>query len=131
MPVAKTLIVIEDDDDIGRLIQGVLTGAGIAVLLERSGTGGVSAVRRHRPALVILDYGLPDIDGLEVIHRIRSFSDVYILMVTGHVDKSEQLIAAGANAIMTKPFRPRALRACVQERLARVDASQNLGWSEL
>src|SRR5680860_628985 len=101
MPGAQLVVVIEDDEDIGRLIQGMMTSRGIAVFLERTGIGGVSAVRHHRPAIVLLDYGLPDINGLEVIRRIRSFSDVYILVLTGHVDMSELLIAAGANAVMT------------------------------
>ena len=76
------------------------------VFLPRPGAGGVSAVNHHSPAAVLLDYGLPDMDGLEVIRRIRSFSDVYILMLTG------------ADAVMTKPFRPKALLAHIQERLA-------------
>ncbi len=88
------------------------------VFLPRPGAGGVSAVNHHSPAAVLLDYGLPDMDGLEVIRRIRSFSDVYILMLTGHVDMAGLLITAGADAVMTKPFRPKALLAHIQERLA-------------
>ncbi|MDP9988996.1 response regulator [Arthrobacter sp. KFRI-F3372] len=118
MPGARTLIVIEDDEDIGRLIQGVLGGTGLTVFLERTGVGGVSAVNHHSPAAVLLDYGLPDIDGLEVIRRIRSFSDVYILILTGHVNMSGMLMTAGADAVMTKPFRPKTLLAHIQERLA-------------
>ncbi|WP_185982273.1 response regulator transcription factor [Arthrobacter sp. KBS0703] len=66
---------------------------------------------------MILDFGLPDINGLEVINRIRAFSDVYILMLTGHEDVAEQVTAAGANAVMIKPFRPRALKERIYEAL--------------
>jgi DNA-binding response OmpR family regulator len=93
------------------------TGNGRGVRLAATGTGGVPAVRRHSPDIVILDFGLPDISGLEVIGRIRSFSNVYILMLTGREDLSETLMSAGANAVMTKPFRPRTLTAHVEETL--------------
>ncbi|KRE61759.1 hypothetical protein ASG92_20420 [Arthrobacter sp. Soil736] len=117
MPGTRTAVVIEDDADIGRLIDAVLGLSGVAVRLAATGTGGVEAVRSHSPDIVILDYGLPDINGLEVIARIRSFSNVHILMLTGREDLSETLMAAGANAVMTKPFRPRALRTRIEETL--------------
>jgi hypothetical protein len=56
--------------------------------LHPGGTGGVAAVRRHSPDIVILDFGIPDINGLDVIGRIRHFSNVYILMLTGNEDLS-------------------------------------------
>lgn len=85
------------------------------VRLSATGTDGVAAVRDHSPDLVVLDYGLPDITGLEVIRRIRSFSTVQILMLTGHDDLAETLLSAGASAVMTKPFRVRALREQIEK----------------
>lgn len=119
MPATRTAVVIEDDADIGRLIDAVLDISGVAVRLAETGNGGIAAVRLHAPDIVILDFGLPDINGLEVIGRIRSFSNVYILMLTGREDLNDTLMSAGADAVMTKPFRPRALRAHVDEALGR------------
>ncbi|MDQ0864736.1 response regulator transcription factor [Arthrobacter globiformis] len=117
MPFTRTAVVIEDDGDMRGLIEAVLGLSGVAVRTAATGAGGVEAVSRHSPDIVILDFGLPDVSGLEVIARIRAFSKVYILMLTGRDDLSETLLAAGANAVFTKPFRPRALRAQVEEML--------------
>jgi DNA-binding response OmpR family regulator len=108
-------VVIEDDADIGRVVERVLSETGMQVRLSATGTDGVAAVRDHSPELVVLDYGLPDITGLEVIRRIRSFSAVQILMLTGHDDLTETLLSAGASAVMTKPFRVRALREQIEK----------------
>lgn len=110
MPVTGTAVVIEDDEDIGALVRAVLTMSGVEAMVSPTGLSGVAAVRDRMPALVILDFGLPDINGLEVIRRIREFSDVYILMLTGYEDLIEALIAAGANAAIAKPFRVKELR---------------------
>ena len=117
MPNMGTAVVIEDDLDIGRLIHAILDTTGLDVRLAETGAGGVTAVREHSPNIVLLDFGLPDISGLEVIGRIRGFSDAYILMLTGHEELSETLLSAGANAVMIKPFHPRDLKAHVEEAL--------------
>ncbi|MDQ0864491.1 response regulator transcription factor [Arthrobacter globiformis] len=113
----RTAVVIEDDADIRGLIQAILGASAIDVRTAPTGTTGVTAVREHDPDIVILDFGLPDINGLEVIERIRIFSDVHILMLTGHEEMAEKLTLAGANTVMTKPFRPGALKARVHEAL--------------
>ena len=115
MPSTCAAVVIEDDDDVGRLVQTVLSATGLQIQLTATGTEGVAAVRRHSPDLVVLDYGLPDITGLEVIRRIRRFSAVPILMLTGHEDLVETLLSAGASAVITKPFRVRALREQIEK----------------
>ncbi|CAH0223249.1 Transcriptional regulatory protein WalR [Arthrobacter sp. Bi83] len=117
MAGSRTAVVVEDDADVGGLIHAILGAGGVTARLAETGTAGVDAVRMHSPDIVILDFGLPDITGLEVIRRIRSFSDVYILMLTGHEEMMDAVISAGANAVMSKPFRPRALRAQVDEAL--------------
>jgi two-component system OmpR family response regulator len=115
MPQPRTAVVIEDDADIGHLVHAILGGARVSAQLRATGTQGIAAVRELSPDMVILDYGLPDITGLEVLRRIRRFSSVYILMLTGHADLCEELISAGANNVMTKPFRPRTLRSRIEE----------------
>jgi DNA-binding response OmpR family regulator len=118
MSASRTAVVIEDDADIRGLIETVLGFAEVGVTTAATGAEGAKAVRAQSPAIVILDYGLPDINGLEVIGRIRSFSSVYILVLTGHKNLSDLLKTSGANAVMTKPFRPRELRAQVEAVLA-------------
>lgn len=120
MPATRTAVVIEDDADMRGLIEAVLGLSGLIVRGAATGAGGVVAVRRQFPDIVILDYGLPDMTGVDVIGRIRSFSSVYILMLTGHDELSGTLLSAGADAVLTKPFRPRALRAHVEAVLGRM-----------
>jgi DNA-binding response OmpR family regulator len=75
----RTAVLIEDDADVSDPIRGVLAQAGITVHPANTGTSGVLQVRDHSPDIVILEFGLPDITGLEVIRRIRSFSNVHMI----------------------------------------------------
>lgn len=114
----RTAVVIEDDGDIGNLVCGVLKISGLSLVrLTETGVKGVAAVQELSPGIVILDYGLPDINGFEVIRRIRTFSCVPILMLTGRGDLADRLLAAGANGVIPKPFRIAALRVRVEELL--------------
>ena len=118
MCYTRTAVVIEDDADTGNLVCGVLKISELSLVrLTETGVKGVAAVQKQVPGIVILDYGLPDINGFEVIRRIRTFSNVPILMLTGRIALTDKLLAAGANAVMAKPFRITALRARVEELL--------------
>lgn len=114
----RTAVVIEDDEDIGNLVCGVLKMSALSLVrLTETGVKGVAAVQELSPGIVILDYGLPDISGLEVIRRIRTFSSVPILMLTGRGELADRLLAAGANGVLPKPFRMAALRVRIEELL--------------
>lgn len=106
-------VVIEDDVDIRNLLEGVLTQAGFEVHTAAGGREGVEVVRHKQASVVTLDIGLPDIDGFEVLRRIRYFSDAYVVMLTGRTEEPDLLSAlnAGADDYIAKPFRPRELRA--------------------
>ena len=106
-------VVIEDDADIRNLLEGVLTQAGFEVHTAVDGRDGVEVVRHKQASVVTLDIGLPDIDGFEVLRRIRHFSDAYVVMLTGRTEEPDLLSAlnAGADDYIAKPFRPRELRA--------------------
>ena len=121
MDSPRGAVVIEDDQDIRELINVVLNQSGFDVHAVDSGVDGVEAVRRHNPAVVTLDLGLPDIDGFEVARRIRLFSDCYIIMLTARGDELDTLLGleTGADDYLTKPFRPRELRARVGAMLRR------------
>lgn len=116
-----TAVVIEDDVDVRRLLVAVLQQSGFEVSVGATGHEGVQMVRDKNPVVVTLDVGLPDIDGFEVLRRIRQTSDCYVLMVTGRADEADTLTAlqTGADDYLTKPFRPRELRARVSALLRR------------
>jgi two-component system, OmpR family, response regulator len=112
---AGTALVIEDDADIRALVAAVLAGSGFDV--HQSGTGRDVEVllEKHRPDLITLDLGLPDVDGVEVCRRIRESSDAYIIMLTARTEEGDRLIGlhVGADDYMTKPFSTRELQARV------------------
>ena len=116
-----TVVVIEDDADVRNLVVAVLRQSGFEVVPAATGLEGVEMARVKKPVVVTLDLGLPDIDGHEVLRRIRQFSDCYIIMLTGRDDEADTLTAlhAGADDYLTKPFRPRELRARVAALLRR------------
>lgn len=78
-------------------------------------------MREHNPVIVTMDLGLPDFDGIEASRRIRTFSDAYLIIVTGKGDEADALMGfeAGADDFLTKPFRPRELRARISAMLRR------------
>lgn len=114
-------VVIEDDEDVRNLLEGVLSQAGFEVHTAMNGRRGVEMVRDKQAKVVTLDVGLPDIDGFEVLRRIRHFSDAYVVMLTGRTDEPDLLSAlnAGADDYIAKPFRPRELRARVAAMMRR------------
>lgn len=114
-------VVIEDDADVRNLLEGVLTQAGFEVHTAADGRAGVEVVRTKQANVVTLDIGLPDIDGFEVLRRIRHFSNAYVVMLTGRTEEPDLLSAlnAGADDYIAKPFRPRELRARVAAMMRR------------
>src|SRR6476661_5696568 len=95
------------------LLEAVLRQSGFEVCSAANGRAGVELVRRQNANVVTVDVGLPDIDGFEVLRRIRNFSDAYVVMLTGRDEEGDVLTAfhGGADDYITKPFRPRELRA--------------------
>jgi two-component system, OmpR family, response regulator len=120
-------VVIEDDEDIRNLLEGVLRQAGFQVHTAVDGRAGVEVVRNNKAHVVTLDIGLPDIDGFEVLRRIRNFSDAYVVMLTGRTEEPDLLSAlnAGADDYIAKPFRPRELRARVAAMMRRPRHAMN------
>ncbi len=114
-------VVVEDDEDVRNLVEAVLSQAGFEVHSASGGKEGVDVVRLREASVVTLDVGLPDIDGFEVLRRIRQFSDAYVVMLTARTDELDTLTAlhTGADDFMTKPFRPRELRARVAAMMRR------------
>ncbi|MFJ6000823.1 response regulator transcription factor [Arthrobacter sp. NPDC092385] len=117
----RAAVVIEDDLDIRNLVCAVLEQGGFQVSVAATGREGVDVVRQQHPVVVTLDIGLPDIDGYEVLRRLRSTTDCYVIVLSGRADETDILTAlqAGADDYVVKPFRPRELRARIDAMLRR------------
>jgi two-component system, OmpR family, response regulator len=118
-----TIVVVDDEPNIADLVDLYLAREGFRVLKADSGESGLRAVKDHRPRLVVLDVGLPDVDGLEVCKRLRATSQIPVIFLTvrdGEVDRVLGL-ELGGDDYLTKPFSPAELVARVKAVLRRVD----------
>jgi DNA-binding response OmpR family regulator len=118
------VLYIEDDQDIALAISTVLRRAGFDVVGAADGRDGLRAFHTERPDVVLLDIGLPTLDGWEVLERIRDLSDVPVLMLTAHGLEADKVrgLHAGADDYLTKPFGNAELIARVQALLRRTRA---------
>ena len=116
-----TVLVVDDERQIATIARDYLTRAGFAVSVAADGATGLELARQKRPDLVVLDLGLPKLDGLEVARALRKESDVPIIMLTARVDENDRLhgFEVGADDYITKPFSPRELVARVSSVLRR------------
>ncbi|MCU1541496.1 MAG: DNA-binding response regulator [Arthrobacter sp.] len=114
-------VVIEDDDDVRGLLDAVLRQAGFEVHSAATGGAGVDLAKHRQANVITLDVGLPDIDGFEVLRRIRQFSDAYVVMLSGRDEELDTITAlqGGADDYLIKPFRPRELRARISAMMRR------------
>lgn len=109
----RSAVVIEEDDHSRHLVVNLLGLAGFEVNSCATGSGGAELVASHTPALVVVGAELKGIDGYEVLRRIRTFSDCFVVMLSASGDEVDILTAfhSGADDYLTKPVRPRELRA--------------------
>ena len=116
------VLVIEDESAIADVIRLNLSAAGYGVHVEHTGDGGLAAARTLRPAAIVLDVGLPGMDGIEVCRRLRSENDwTPVLFATARDDEVDRIVGLelGADDYVTKPFSPRELVARVTSVLRR------------
>ena len=128
MAPEQTVVVVEDDPAIADLLDLYLRPAGYRVLQAPSGERGLELVAQHRPALVVLDIGLPGIDGLEVCRRVRAAgSTLPILFLTARDGEIDRVLGLelGADDYVTKPFSPREVVARVKAILRRGEAASS------
>lgn len=121
-----TILVVEDESNIADLVDLYLAREGFRVLKKSTGETALEAVRDHRPRLVVLDVGLPDLDGLEVCRRIRASTNLPVIFLTARGDEVDRVLGLemGADDYLTKPFSPAELVARVKAVLRRVDGGQ-------
>jgi len=105
------ILIVEDDKNTARLVATYLQKEGFIVLVENDGEKGLQTARDKLPSLVILDLMLPNIDGLEICRRLRSESDIPILMLTAREEEIDRVLgfSLGADDYVVKPFSPREL----------------------
>jgi len=122
-----TLLVIEDEIDITRAVGAALREQHPAIVGAADGKAGLDAVRTSHPDIIILDLGLPDLDGLEVCRRIRAITDAPIVVLTARHGESDTvaLLNAGADDYITKPFSTQELAARVAAQLRRAAAPRH------
>lgn len=118
---AVKVLVVDDEKPILRLVEQYLHREGMTVATTDDGAEAVKMVREQEPAVVILDLGLPGMDGVEVCRQIRAFSDCYVVMLTARAEEVDRLIglSVGADDYVTKPFSPRELVLRVRAMLRR------------
>jgi DNA-binding response OmpR family regulator len=119
--VAGRVLVVDDEKPLAQMIATYLTRAGYDVATAHTGPEAVESARAQSPDVVVLDLGLPGLDGIEVCRRLRGFSQCYVLMLTARGDEEDKLagLAAGADDYITKPFSVRELVARVAAVLRR------------
>lgn len=109
----RRALVVDDEEALAKLVAGYLERDGFEVHTAFDGPAGVEAARAVDPDVVVLDLGLPRLDGIEVCRQLRTFSDCYVVMLTARSEEIDTLIglSVGADDYMTKPFSPRELLA--------------------
>ena len=119
----KTVLVVDDEPRIVELARDYLEHAGFAVISAADGPSALTAARLRKPDIMVLDLGLPGMDGLDVARALRRESDVPIVILTARDDEFDRVLGLeiGADDYIIKPFSPRELVARIRAILRRVD----------
>ena len=119
----KTILVVDDEPKITQFVRDYLERAGFGVLIAYDGKSALSHAKTDKPDMVVLDLGLPQMDGLDFTREFRKVSNVPIIMLTARSDESDKLIGLelGADDYITKPFSPKELVARVRVVFRRIE----------
>lgn len=123
--MSKTILLVDDEESILDILEMNLEREGFKVLRADSGQAALKELRSGCPDLVLLDVGLPDMNGFEVCRKMRQLAEVYILMVTARGQDEDKIagLETGADDYIVKPFNPKELVARVKAILRRADRS--------
>lgn len=119
--MSSRVLVVEDEESLAKVVASYLERDGHEVACVFDGPAAVDAARAQPPDVVVLDLGLPGLDGIEVCRQLRTFTDCYIIMLTARADEVDKLVGLGVGAddYLTKPFSVRELIARVRVMLRR------------
>ena len=125
----KHILVVDDEPRIAQICRDYLERAGFTVMAAGNGADAVALARAKQPDLIVLDLGLPKMDGLDVTRAIRARSNVPIIMLTARVDEGDRVagLELGADDYITKPFSPRELVARVRAVFRRTELGTKRG----
>jgi len=120
----KKILVVDDELKIVQVIRDYLERAGFAVRVARDGKIALALIRSDDPDLILLDLGLPEMDGLDVTREIRKYSNIPLIMLTARSDESDILVGLelGADDYITKPFSPKVVVARVRAVFRRIES---------
>ena len=120
----KTVLVVDDEPKIIKLVRDYLERAGFGVLTSGDGKSALEMAKSARPDCIILDLGLPHMDGLDVTRELRKLSNVPIIMLTARSEEADKLVGLelGADDYITKPFSPKELVARVRVVFRRMES---------
>jgi DNA-binding response OmpR family regulator len=120
------VLIVEDDDDLRDLVRTMIEREGMATIEAADGREGLRKFYEHRPRLVILDIGLPEMNGWQVLERVRELGDVPVLILTANADELDKVrgLREGADDYVTKPFGRQELIARVEALLRRAGDRQ-------
>jgi DNA-binding response OmpR family regulator len=133
----RNILIIDDERELRDMLRAYLTAEGFSVQEAADGSEGLRELRRSDPDLVILDVGLPSLDGFEVLQALRLESSVPVIMLTARAEEIDRVVglSAGADDYVTKPFSPRELTARIsavlRRRRADTPSSEVLAFDEL
>jgi two-component system alkaline phosphatase synthesis response regulator PhoP len=119
----RTILVVEDEPQIAALVRDYLEHAGFAVLVATDGAAGLTLAHARRPDAVVLDLGLPKVDGFDVVRALRRDSNIPIVILTARGDETDKVtgLELGADDYVVKPFSPKELVARVRAVLRRAE----------
>jgi len=122
-PTTRQILIVEDDEDTAEVITAIMSQAGYTVVAVDRGQIALHEIHNAPPDLVLLDLGLPDMNGLEVLRQVRANSLLPLIVLSGYTEERDKVIAleAGADDYLSKPFSPEELVARIGALLRRVD----------
>ena len=128
MNIREKILVIEDEKAIAQFITAVLDGQGYEAIQARTGAEGLSMISSHCPDVVILDLGLPDMDGLDILRQIRSWSSLPVVVVSARTHERDKVTALdqGADDYLTKPFNILELKARIKAIIRRSSTASSV-----
>lgn len=115
----QMILIVEDEKNIGNYIETIVISNGYKAVRALNGMSGLSLCTSHHPDLILLDLGLPDMDGMDVLQRIRGFSGVPVIVISARTQEKEKVEALdkGADDYITKPFGSEELLARIRTAL--------------